>query len=588
MGKYANDRVKGFLHADGTRMVNGDGETVVLRSYGVGNWMNPEGFMIGGSPLFGAGHNLGDFILPGRFEKGRSMKSAIRELCGTEYADYFEDKWIENYFTEADVALMEELGFNAVRLPVSARLFLAEEPGIHFIEKNFQVLDRVFEWCGKHHIYGILDLHGAVGGQSALPCDDGIDSRPHTFTEPESRERTMLLWEEFARRYKECEACGGYDLLNEPLSGPGSQKLMPELVSFYDEVIARIRKIDKNHMFTIEGMSFSGDLDIFDHDYDPECHNWCIHTHFYRFSPEAKDLYRMMEPMIRLNVPLWIGEGGSAPVDNTVYYEIAGHYNIGYGLWSWKSAMGEMPVRTVGYPLPEGWKQMQEFFSNGGPRPSYEDSKKMFDEMLESIRLENCTVNRDAFMQTLRQPGTHTIVPAVGFDEELGSYRAAEYLPDGADSPVKCWPYGNAFAYRTETFMKMPLRNGKKPPKMMMPMLRQAPPEPLKDLCLELSAGEFVTYTIRNVRKECEVKVEIERVTPAGVLQISAVNEKDVSVTEDLAFEEGTAEAVAASGNPDTSMEVSVFPLIQGEEWKVRVECVEGAVRIDALVFAGE
>ena len=53
MNKYANGRVKGFLHADGTRMVNGDGETVVLRSYGVGNWMNPEGFMIGGSPLFG-------------------------------------------------------------------------------------------------------------------------------------------------------------------------------------------------------------------------------------------------------------------------------------------------------------------------------------------------------------------------------------------------------------------------------------------------------------------------------------------------------------------------------------------------------
>ena len=52
MSKFSRDRVKGFLHTDSRKMVNENGETVVLRGWGVGSWMNPEGFMIGGVPLF--------------------------------------------------------------------------------------------------------------------------------------------------------------------------------------------------------------------------------------------------------------------------------------------------------------------------------------------------------------------------------------------------------------------------------------------------------------------------------------------------------------------------------------------------------
>ena len=48
--KYSRERVNGFLHTDGRRIVNGLGETIVLRGWGIGNWLNPEGFMIGGAP----------------------------------------------------------------------------------------------------------------------------------------------------------------------------------------------------------------------------------------------------------------------------------------------------------------------------------------------------------------------------------------------------------------------------------------------------------------------------------------------------------------------------------------------------------
>ena len=41
MSNRFQNSVKGFLHADGRKIVNETGETVILRGYGAGNWMNP-------------------------------------------------------------------------------------------------------------------------------------------------------------------------------------------------------------------------------------------------------------------------------------------------------------------------------------------------------------------------------------------------------------------------------------------------------------------------------------------------------------------------------------------------------------------
>ena len=563
MNKFSRDRVKGFLHTDGRRMVNGDGKTVVLRGWGMGNWMNPEGFMIGGVPLFVENADFNDFALPRRFERGRTMETTVRELCGSRYARDYWIRWAKNYVTEEDIRLMAEMGYNSVRLPISSRLFLAEEPEILWVEEGFAILDQVLDWCEKYKIYAILDMHGAPGGQSALACDDGLDNRPHMFTEPESRERAILLWEEFARRYADRWIVGGYDLINEPLSGPDCAYLIPELGKFYDELIPRIRKYDKNHMLTLEGAVFSMDMDIFDHEYDPECHNWCIHTHFYHFSPEVRDLYRFLDSSVRCNVPIWIGEGGSELVDNSIYYEIAATFDIGYSIWTWKSAddpKGE-GSGVVRYQLPKDWEPVRAYIRNGGPRPSYQESQKIMDEMLENIRMEHCSVWWEKNYYNLRQPGI--TLPAVGFDEGSGKANG--------------WRFGNPFGYRTETGMKMVLKPGVKPPKHVVVPTREEirPSNPLTDLCLELRAGERVAYTIRDVEKTCNVTAQLRSVDG----QESRV--KIICTSLNGKVQE---QVVTVKGAETVGYDLAV--LETGVAWVVTVVMEEGSVQMDEITFA--
>lgn len=562
MSKFSRDRVKGFLHTDGRKMVNENGETVVLRGWGVGSWMNPEGFMIGGVPLFAEVGGFNDFALPRRFERGRTMETTVRELAGTAYAKEFAKKWYHSYLSEEDIRLMADMGYNSVRLPVSARLFLAEEPEIQWIEGGFAVLEQVLDWCEKYHVYAILDLHGAPGGQSALACDDGIDNRPHMFTEPESRERALLIWEEFAKRYHDRWIIGGYDLLNEPLSGPDCRKLLPELAKFYDDVIPRIRKYDKNHMLTLEGSVFSMDMDIFDHEYDPECHNWCIHIHYYGFSPEVRTLYRFLDASLKNNVPIWIGEGGSDPVSNSVFYEIAGAYDIGYAVWSWKRADDPKGdgSSAVTYPIPKKWDVMRDYIRNGGPRPSYKESQEILDEMLEKMKPEYYTVDRTYNYYNLRQPGIR--IPAVGFNQ--GSTKS------------NGWIYGNAFGYRTEEGMKMPLRPDAMPPQhVVVPTgepLRKS--SPLKDLCLELREGEAAAYTIRDVKETCLVSATVR-----------ALGEK-ASVIVTCTSEEGKREVSEITVTGTETKEYDLASLSEGAEWTISLETKEGTVQLDEVIFA--
>ena len=549
--RYDNSRVRGFLRAEGHRTVNGDGEEVLLRGWGAGNWTNPEGFMMGLGTAYMDDSMKDGLSLHRRLATARSMGQVVRDLCGTEYARTFWPRWQAAHLGEADIRAMAELGYNSVRLPVTAWVLLPEEPELRFDEEGFAMLDRVLAWCERYRIYAIIDLHGAPGGQSGLSCDDGLDNIPRMLMEPESRERALALWEEIARRCADRWIVGGYDLLNEPISIGRWHHLMPELARFYDDAIAAIRRHDRNHICFLEGALFATNLAIFDRAYDPECGNWGISTHLYNVQPETRELYKFIEAQHRLNVPVWIGEGRLKDAEMAVFYEIAAQHHMGFNLWVWKSVVNDEDSGLFAYEQPEGFDAVLRFCTEGGPRPSYAEAQRLFDALIERVRFENCRLNRGAHLHCQRRQGIR--LPAAGYD------------------PVDAhqgWLLGNPMGYRAEDGTHLVLRDGVKVPDGFAiggpPPLR----DPLGTLLLQLDAGKSAGYTVRFV-------------TAPGPVRLSARSDGGAR----LAVRVGDA-GVELELPADNAFALYDLPALEpGDERTVRVTALTGSAQLEYVEF---
>ena len=568
--EYSLERVKGFLHADGMKMVNGDGEQVVLRGWGTGNWVNLEGFMIGGPS--DTTRMIPTLDAPRWFDRGRTADQAVKILCGEEYAKEFWQKWHANHLAEADIKAMADLGWICVRMVLNAGQLMNEDPSkIEFKEEGFKLIDNVLDWCEKYHIYAILDMHSAPYGHSSINIDDGIDNLPHLFLDEEAFERGVLLWEEIAKRYKDRWIVGAYELLNEPIFQFAWAHLLPELIRFFDVTIERIRKIDQKHMFCLEGQNGAHDIRPFDHDYDPGFHNWCITLHYYGMISDITGLSPFIAMAKKYNVPIWMGEGAGSPDNTPQLYEMARHFGIGWNQWCWKTAVdlkSKGPrFGVVNYELPEGWDELQKFFFGGG-RPGCEKAKKIFDQMLENMKFENCLHHPEVMDPQMRRPDLD--LPGVSYD----------YSPYPGETFSGGWDFGNVCGYRLADHTKLTVVPGKELPnicpEMMMGNISReernrltANKNPNTELMLELGKEGFAVYTIRDVKKPCSLNLEVY--APEGAqVKVSC---------------EGTE---LASCKVKASDEVQIIPagtVPEGECHKIRLDVTEGTLSVITLKF---
>ena len=197
-------------------------------------------------------------------------------------------------------------------LTQKTRIFIIEEKAQNqkasYNEDSFAMLDDVLDWCETYQVYAVVDFHAATAGQSGIPCDDGVDNGQHLYDDEESMERMFLLMEEFMRRYKDRWIIGAYDCINEPISmTPRREELTPKLVYFYEEMIRRCRKIDQKHLFLLNGTQFSSLTYFFDHEFDPEYHNWGISLHAYEMVvPEVASLASVLRTCREQKICLWM------------------------------------------------------------------------------------------------------------------------------------------------------------------------------------------------------------------------------------------------------------------------------------------
>ena len=418
----SRSRVKGFLDTDGRRIVNGEGEEVLLMGWGLGNWLLCEGYMW-------LAHDIA------RFDRPRRIEAVIEELVGKAWAEKFWTRFRDCDVTENDIQLMADMGYNSVRIPINARLFMKEGPSVSFEEEGFRLLDRVLDWCEEYKLYAFIDLHGAPGGQTGANIDDSVDDTCRLFMDGDQFEKGLSLWEKIAERYKDRWIVGGYDLLNEPIrparfEGDKSlEEYVPKLVEFYEKCIERIRKVDQKHLITLEGHHWATETGIFTHVYDPKM---VIHFHRYGCNPDISAFRTWLDLSQKLNVPLWLGETGENTMEwFSAMMPLAASLNIGINMWPWKKMNCQNSPCSV-IP-PAEWSLILDY-ARGGAHPGFEKAQKILLEYLKNMRVENCVINEKLAANVFRLPGC--IIAGTDFDELPGpgfSYCHTELPENGTD-----------------------------------------------------------------------------------------------------------------------------------------------------------
>ena len=239
------------------KLVNEDGEKIVLNGVNIGNWLLWETWM-GFVPEYTEDWAHYDTL------------EVLTERFGEEKTAEIEKTFMDNFITEDDIAQIEKLGFNCVRVPFWYRNFMNEDGSWLTTNHNnnnnnpgFQRLDWLIEVCEKYGIYIILDMHGAPGGQSKNHST-GKAGRNELYEVKEKMDTCVELWTTIAERYKDNEVIAVYDLLNEPQNNSGYtgdyswEAGTPEAASqtnkAYDILYKAIRKTDENHIISFEGI----------------------------------------------------------------------------------------------------------------------------------------------------------------------------------------------------------------------------------------------------------------------------------------------------------------------------------------------
>src|SRR5262249_23274269 len=217
--------------------------------------------------------------------------------------------------------------------------------------------------------------------------------------------RLTGLWAKIANRYKADPFVAAYDLLNEPLPNRtgAAGKHKKQLEPLYKLLTAEIRRVDPNHMITLEGADWANDWSVFGKPFDP---NLVYQFHYYAWDrPDTlKGINQFLTLRSKLGAPIWAGETGEK--NNAIYWATVDYFeanNVGWSFWPWK----KMDTLNTPYSInpPQGRDEIVRY-SKGGEKPSQPVAQKAFDQLLQNIKLENCRYFPDVVSAIFRRvPG---------------------------------------------------------------------------------------------------------------------------------------------------------------------------------------
>ncbi len=420
---------QGFLRANGQIITDGGGHKIILRGMGLGGWMLQEGYM------FRLG-NLGQQY---------KIRAAIQEVAGPEYTDRFYNQWLAGNTRKADVDSLAAWGFNSIRLPMHYQLYTLpadEEPAAGqntWLTKGFALTDSLLKWCKANHMYLILDMHAAPGGQgNDLAISDRHPDKPSLWESKANQQKMIALWRKLAGRYANEPYIGGYDIINEPnwgfesagdKTGTAETKNEP-LRQLMMDVTRAVREVDKKHIIIIEGNGFGnnyrGIFPLWDN-------NMVISFHKYGNFNNQQSIQEFLNLSEQYHVPLWMGESGEN--SNTWFTEairLVESHNIGWSWWQLKKMGINNPMEIKVTP---GYQKLVDYWTGKGPKPTQAEAIAALNGLLTNVKLENNVYHQDVTDAMFRQVQTaaaipfkqhiingHTFINAVDYDSGRQGY----------------------------------------------------------------------------------------------------------------------------------------------------------------------
>jgi endoglucanase len=336
----------GYLHASGLYIVDGSNSRIQLRGMGLGGWLVPEGYML---------------LTSGFANSPTEIRTAITNVAGAAGADQFFTQYRTSFVQRKDIDSLARWGFNSVRLPMHFNL-LSSSPGV-YTESGFATIDSLLAWCEANHLYLILDLHCAPGGQNSGNISD-YQGFPSLWESPDFQTWTAELWKTIAARYATRPWIGGYDMLNETawtFSG-GNTPLRDLLVRITDS----IRTVDKNHLVFAEGNWYATDFSGLTPAWDTNM-AWSFHKYWNPNDYAAFQGYLNLRAST--NTPLWMGESGE---NSNQWFSNAltllEGYQIGWAWWTLKK------METISAPFSvkkhAGFDALLKYWNGQGPQPT--------------------------------------------------------------------------------------------------------------------------------------------------------------------------------------------------------------------------
>lgn len=164
-------------------------------------------------------------------------------------------------FKESDFALISEMGFSYVRLPMSYKCWCEENEWYKLKEKHLKEIDQAVEWGKQYGLHTCINFHRSPG----FTINDSVMQPQHRektsiWDDDEALKACIFHWKHFAERYKGIPNKNiSFNLFNEPV-GTTEEKHDRVIRILVDEIM----KVDPNRLIAIDGFNFAPSTNLLD------------------------------------------------------------------------------------------------------------------------------------------------------------------------------------------------------------------------------------------------------------------------------------------------------------------------------------